>query len=51
MTSTDAAAFGMVNPAIFENLQTKIDEDAQIREELRNILTVLEKQGRLESSP
>ena len=36
----------MVNPAIFETLQAKIDEDAQVREELRNILQVLEKQGR-----
>lgn len=45
MASTDAAAFGMVNPAIFENLQIKIDEDTQIREELRNILAVLEKHG------
>ena len=38
--------FGMVNPAIFENLQAKIDEDTQVREELRNVLQDLEKQGR-----
>ncbi|KAL9116575.1 MAG: hypothetical protein Q9187_006899 [Circinaria calcarea] len=50
MTSMDAAAFGMVNPVIFEHLQTKIDEDTQIREELRNILTALEKQGRTAQS-
>lgn len=36
---------GMVNPAIFEHLQTKIDEDSSVREELRNILQNLEKQG------
>jgi len=36
----------MVDPAIFEYLQSKIDEDSQVREELKNILQVLEKQGR-----
>jgi hypothetical protein len=36
----------MVNPAIFEHLQAKIDEELNVREELRNILQVLEKQGR-----
>ena len=41
----DTTSFGMVNPAIFEVLQTKIDEDSQVREELKNILQVLEKQG------
>ncbi|MCJ1398574.1 hypothetical protein MMC11_001774 [Xylographa trunciseda] len=46
----DPISFGMVNPAIFEHLQTKIDEDSQIREELKNILQVLEKQGRTTQS-
>ncbi|MCJ1365531.1 hypothetical protein MMC16_004654 [Acarospora aff. strigata] len=41
----DSTSFGMVNPAIFEHLQAKIDEDAQVREELKNILQTLEKQG------
>lgn len=41
-----SASFGMINPAIFEHLQFKIDEDAQVREELRNKLQGLEKQGR-----
>ena len=41
----DPTLFGMVNPAIFEDLQIKIDEDSQVREELKNILQVLEKQG------
>ena len=45
MESAKEASFGMVNPAIFEDLQTKIDEDSQVREELKNILAVLEKQG------
>ncbi|MCJ1418458.1 hypothetical protein MMC32_004806 [Xylographa parallela] len=40
----DPTLFGMVNPAIFEDLQIKIDEDSQVREELKNILQVLEKQ-------
>lgn len=39
------ASSGMVDPAIFKHLQTKIDEDSAIREELRNILQDLEKQS------
>lgn len=35
----------MVDIAIFEHLQQKIDEDAKIREELRGKLQDLEKQG------
>lgn len=35
----------MIKPAIFEHLQLKIDEDAKVREELRNKLQDLEKQG------
>ncbi|MCJ1228634.1 hypothetical protein MMC12_005295 [Toensbergia leucococca] len=46
MASTNSPSFGMVNPAIFEHLQAKIDEDAQVREELRSILQTLERQGR-----
>ena len=45
MASTNTADFGMVDPAIFEDLQAKIDEDTQVRDELRNILQTLEKQG------
>ncbi|MCJ1476966.1 hypothetical protein MMC13_005636 [Lambiella insularis] len=41
----NSGSFDMVDPAIFEHLQTKIDEDSQIREELRSILQVLEKEG------
>lgn len=46
MTANTSTSFGMVNPAIFEHLQAKIDEDVQVREEIRNILKVLERQGR-----
>ena len=35
----------MFSPAIFEHLQVKLDEDAQVREELRNIVQVMERQG------
>ena len=35
----------MFSPAIFEHLQAKLDEDSQVREELRNIVQVLERQG------
>lgn len=35
----------MVQPGIFEDLQKKIDEDASVREALREIVQTLEKQG------
>ena len=41
----DQSSFGMVDPSIFENLQSKIDEDIEVREQLRGILQTLEKQG------
>ena len=37
---------GMVDLAIFEHLQLKIDEDAKVREEVRAKLQELERQGR-----
>ncbi|RDW62831.1 hypothetical protein BP5796_11133 [Coleophoma crateriformis] len=42
----DATPTGMVDPRIFEDLQTKIDEDAEVREQIKVILTALERQGR-----
>jgi len=50
MTSAESTSFGMVDPAIFEHLQSKIDEDARVREELRNFLQELERQGRATQS-
>lgn len=47
--SPSTATDEMVNPAIFTHLQSKIDEDAAVREELRDIVQTLEKQGRLPS--
>lgn len=35
----------MVDPTIFAALQTRIDEDVGVREQLRNILNELEKRG------
>ena len=35
----------MFGSAIFEYLQVKLDEDSQVREELRNIVQVMERQG------
>ncbi|KAI9664904.1 MAG: hypothetical protein M1821_006352 [Bathelium mastoideum] len=35
----------MVNPSIFEFIQSKIDEESLVREELRDIVNLLEKQG------
>ncbi|KAF2200363.1 Translin [Delitschia confertaspora ATCC 74209] len=37
---------GMVNPAIFEDLQTRVDEDTAVRDQLRDIIQNLEKQNR-----
>lgn len=45
MSSSNSAPTGMFSPAIFEHLQLKLDEDAQVREELRNIVQVMERQG------
>ena len=35
----------LVSSAIFEHLQSKIDEDAKVREQIRDILQDLDKQG------
>ncbi|KAG0646223.1 Translin [Hyphodiscus hymeniophilus] len=40
----------MVDPKIFESLQTKIDEDAEAREQIRAILQTLERQGKTTQS-
>lgn len=42
-----SSTYGMGNTAIFEDLQKKIDEDTEVRDQLREILHVLDKQGRL----
>ena len=34
----------VVDPALFEQLQTKIDEDAELRQAMRGILQTWEKQ-------
>jgi len=41
---------GMVDPQIFEDLQAKIDEDTQVKEQIRAILQILERQGRITQS-
>lgn len=41
-----SATHGVVDLAIFENLQLKIDEDAKVREQVRLKLQDLEKQGK-----
>ena len=35
----------MIDTSIFEQLQTKIDEDSEVRENIRNAVQSLEKQG------
>ncbi|KAF6240536.1 hypothetical protein HO173_001204 [Letharia columbiana] len=44
MASSDSVPKSMFSPAIFEHLQAKLDEDAQVREELRNIVQAMERQ-------
>ena len=39
-----------VDPAIFQRLQEKIDEEGKVREELKETVQTLEKQGRLTQS-
>ncbi|MCJ1329163.1 gamma-tubulin [Thelotrema lepadinum] len=41
---------GMVDPAIFTSLQAKIDDDIEIRDQVREILKSLEKHGRSANS-
>ncbi|OCL06060.1 Translin [Glonium stellatum] len=41
-----ADRYGMVDPAIFEDLQARVDEDISVRDELREIIQTLEKQGK-----
>ncbi|PBP18347.1 putative recombination hotspot-binding protein (Translin) [Diplocarpon rosae] len=40
------AAQGMVDPRIFEQLQTKIDDDAEVRDQIRTITQTLERQSK-----
>lgn len=40
----------LVNPAVFEDIQTKIDDDTKIRDQLRDITQALEKKQRYISS-
>ncbi|KAE8445699.1 hypothetical protein EG329_012997 [Mollisiaceae sp. DMI_Dod_QoI] len=41
-----ASSSAMVDQRIFEQLQTKIDEDAEVRDQIRAITQTLERQGR-----
>ncbi|KAK7897100.1 Translin-1 [Exophiala xenobiotica] len=54
MTTTPAPAASTttqhVDPAIFTSLQSKIDEESSIRDELKTYVETLSKQGRLTSS-
>lgn len=51
MTNSAApASTPNVDPAIFSSLQAKIDEETGIRDELKNIVEVLSKQGRVTQS-
>ncbi|PSS20387.1 hypothetical protein M430DRAFT_100859 [Amorphotheca resinae ATCC 22711] len=41
---------GMIDPRIFESLQSKIDEDAEVRDQIREVLQSLDRQGRTAQS-
>ncbi|KAF2111566.1 Translin [Lophiotrema nucula] len=41
-----AAQHGMVDPAIFQDLQARIDADAAVRDELKDLIQALEKHNR-----
>jgi hypothetical protein len=45
-----ASSSGTIDPKIFESLQSKIDDDAETRDQIRDILQVLERQGRTAQS-
>jgi hypothetical protein len=45
-----SSAAGMVDTRIFEDLQTKIDEDTEVKDQIRAILQTLERQGRTTQS-
>lgn len=45
-----ASPSGMIDPKIFENLQSNIDDDAETRDQIRAILQLLERQGRTAQS-
>ena len=36
---------GFVDPAVFESLQAKIDDDTKVKDEIRDVCHALEKQG------
>lgn len=46
MATTAFTSQGMVSPAVFEHLQAKLDEDAQVREEIRTMVQSMERQGK-----
>ena len=50
MASSSSTSQGVVNPAIFEHLQKKLDEDAQVRDEIRNIVQSMERNDRITTS-
>ena len=50
MASSNSLPTGMFSPAIFEHLQSKLDEDGQVREELRAIVQTMERHGICQST-
>ena len=50
MNGTPRAGQSLIDTSIFSNLQTKIDEETAIREELKAIVETLSKQARLTQS-
>ena len=36
---------GLIDPAVFESLQAKIDDDTKVKDEIRDVCHILDKQG------
>ena len=43
-TMSSATTKGLVDPAVFEHLQSKIDEDSTLRQKVRDVTQILERQ-------
>lgn len=50
MSGPASIPHGMIDPAIFDRLQTKLDEDAHVREDLRNLVQSMERRDRITTS-
>lgn len=50
LTTMAAQKTSLIDPAVFQGLQSKIDDDTQARERLKDIIQDLEKHGDIQTS-